>query len=62
MGAAGQRVRDPQRYAARGRQRLHVPCGFMGLAGIPLIDFLSRLLVFLSAHRSEEISVPSRIR
>ena len=36
--AAGQHTGDPQRHAARGGQRLHVPGGLVRLAGVPLID------------------------
>ena len=41
VGAARQHVRDPQRDAARGGQRLHVPGGLVRLAGVPLVDLLA---------------------
>ena len=41
MGAAGQHVADPQRHAARGGQRLHVPGRTVRLAGVPRVDLLS---------------------
>jgi hypothetical protein len=66
MGAAGQHVADPQRHATGCGQRLHVPGGLMGLAeALPEYHAsisLPFLLVFVPAHRSQETSVPSRIR
>ena len=62
MGAAGQHVRDPQPHATRRGQRLHVPGGVMRLPEYQRSISLPFLLVVFSAHRSDAMSVPSRIR
>ena len=61
MGAApGSTSETHSGTPRRGGQRLHVPGGLVRLAGVRLSISLPFLLVFLSAQRSEEMSVPSR--
>ena len=63
MGAAGQHVADPQRDAAGGGQRLHVPGGLMSLAGVPLVDFLPLLagLLVRAPVRGDERAVQDEV-
>ena len=62
MGAAGQHPGDLQRHAAGAASACTFPAGSCALPEYHLSISLPFLLVFLSAQRSEEMSVPSRIR
>ncbi len=64
MDPTGQHVRDPQRDAARGEQRLDAPAEGMRLAGIPAVYFLAFLAggLFLQPVGCDDLAVQDQVR